>query len=127
MIDTQNGFHLNCTMCPKTGTACTAGVQLARQLAQAVSAAGDSLAEDFEMTGHGRLDGCCEGACGVVYRLCKRQFGVFCGVSEDTDPDALMAVAEGFLGAGPVRTDPMPRSMIFAQRQGERPEAAYAC
>lgn len=127
MIDTDHGFHLSCTTCPNTGRACAAGIRLARQLARAVSAAGDSVADDFEMTGHGRLDGCCEAGCGVVYRLCKGQFGVFCGVSEDTDPESLMAVAEGFLGRGPLRTDPMPRAMILAERQGTECDKAYAC
>lgn len=127
MIDTQNGFDLSCTTCPRTNRPCAAGVSLARQLAKAVSAAGASVADDFEVTGHGKLDGCCDGDCGVVYRLNKARFGVFCGVPEDTDAGALMAVAAGFLRTGPVSAGPVPRAMVFAERQAVRIEPAYAC
>jgi hypothetical protein len=126
MIETREGFRLSCTTCPKTGGPCAPGLALARQLARAVTAAGGSVANDFEMTGHGALEGCCAGECGVVYSLCKRGFGVFCGVPNSADPTDLMAVARGFLGTGPVRSSPMPRAMIFAERPAPTEPAVYA-
>jgi hypothetical protein len=116
MILTENGYSYSCTTCPKTGQPCTVGLTLARQLSAALRAGDKTLSDDFEMSGHGRLQGDCGQGCGVVYSLCKRGFRVFCGVSEDADPTDLNRFATAFFTDGPIGSGPFPRAMIVGHR-----------
>lgn len=119
MILTDETFDYSCTSCPRTGTPCAAGMRLAKQLGRALTAGGSALPDDFEMTGHGRLDGCCGDACGVVYSLYKGGFGVFCGVQPDSDPARLMGFARAFLGDGEIGAGPFPRAMVIARQTAQ--------
>lgn len=120
MMMMEYGWSYSCTTCPRTGEACAAGLRLARQLHAALRAGGSTIGDDFEMSGHGRLEGSCGQECGAVYSLCKRGFRVYCGVSEDADPDQLDRFAAGFLGDGPIGSGPFPRAMVI----GTAPEAS---
>lgn len=121
MILTEDGYCYSCTTCPETGQPCIVGLRLARQLSFALSAGEDAIAEDFEITGHGRLQGACGQGCGVVYSVYKGGFRVFCGVPEDTSPDALSRFASAFLGTGPVGSGPFPKAMIVGTREDSPP------
>lgn len=127
MILTENGYSLSCTTCPKTGQPCSIGLQLARRLSAALRAGGSMIAEDFHVTGHGQIAGDCGQDCGVVYSLYNRGFRVFCGIAEDTDPDALARFADAFLGDGPIGFGPIPRAMIVGSEMTKADQqAVYA-
>ncbi|WP_071674225.1 hypothetical protein [Nioella nitratireducens] len=126
MILTEQDMSYSCTTCPKTGRPCLAGLKLAKQLAGAIRASGAIVDETFEMTGHGALEGCDGGACDVVYRLCKMEISVFCGVDQGADPDQLQAFANAFLGGGPIPSSPIPRAMIVAERRTAETAHAHA-
>ncbi|WP_420396442.1 hypothetical protein [Nioella sp.] len=116
MIMTEDGFSYSCTTCPKTGQPCAAGLRLARQLGAALRASEGTIQEDFEMTGHGQFSGACGQECDVVYSLYHKGFRVFCGVPQDTDPEALIRFSNAFLGDGPVPREPVPRAMVVGAR-----------
>ncbi|WP_127562840.1 hypothetical protein [Nioella ostreopsis] len=123
MIMTEDGYSYSCTTCPKTGQPCAAGLKLARQLGAALQAGEGTIQDDFEITGHGQLSGDCGQDCGVVYSLYNRGFRVFCGVSQDTDPEALIRFSDAFLGDGPVPRGPVPRAMVVGSRIARHPAA----
>jgi len=116
MILTEDGYRYSCTTCPKTGQPCTLGLRMAKQLGRALNAGDQAIDDDFELTGHGRAEGLCGQSCGVVYSVYKGGFRVFCGVSEDADPDQLRQFADGFLSNGPIGSGPFPKAMVLGQQ-----------
>ncbi len=117
MILNEQDVSYSCTTCPKTGHPCVAGLRLAKQLAGAIRASDAMVDDGFEVTGHGALEGCNGDGCEVVYRLCKREISVFCGVDQATDPERLQAFAHAFLRDRPIPAGPIPRAMIVAERR----------
>lgn len=81
----------NCTICPHTGETCRVGYELARKLCQSITAGGDMIAEDFEITGHVELVGCMR-PCTGAFHATKSTCHMFGDVEEGADVDALMAL-----------------------------------
>lgn len=71
-----------CTSCRHKGSHCRLGYELIARLHEAIEAAGDAVAEDFEITGTARMIGCIH-PCTVAYFGSRKTSYVF----GDIDPD----------------------------------------
>ncbi|WP_127114707.1 hypothetical protein [Shimia sediminis] len=80
----------NCTICPHTGEACRIGFELARKLCQSITAGGDMISEDFEITGHVEMVGCMR-PCTGVFHATKSSCHMFGDVEEGADVAVLLA------------------------------------
>ncbi|WP_299355234.1 hypothetical protein [uncultured Shimia sp.] len=78
-----------CSICPHTGEACHIGFELARKLCQSISAGGDMISDDFEITGHIELVGCMR-PCTAAFHATKKACHMFGDVIEGADVDALL-------------------------------------
>jgi len=85
------------TLCAHTGKHCPAGLHLAKQLHAALAAAGNTLGDDFEISGHGFADcpvpNTCPGSCRFVWQGAVQSVHVFCNVDPDYKLDELLAAA----------------------------------
>ncbi|GAA6164376.1 hypothetical protein NBRC116590_20800 [Pelagimonas sp. KU-00592-HH] len=81
-----------CSMCPHTGQTCRPGFEMARKLCQSISASGDLIADDFEMSGHVEMVGCSR-PCVGVFHATKSACHMFGDVEQDADVDALLCDA----------------------------------
>lgn len=79
----------HCTTCPHTGEACRIGYELARKLCQSITAVGDMISDDFEITGHVEMVGCKRPCTGAFYAT-KDSCHMFGDVAEGADVEALM-------------------------------------
>lgn len=82
----------NCSQCPHTGGACQPGFELARRLSQSISASGDMLPEDFEISGHVEMPGCTR-ACTGAFHATKSACHLFGDVEKGADVAALLAAS----------------------------------
>lgn len=81
----------NCTICPHTGEVCHVGYELARKLCQSISAGGDLVSEDFEITGHVDMVGCMR-PCNGAFHATKSTCHMFGDVERGADVEGLMAL-----------------------------------
>ncbi|WP_300517829.1 hypothetical protein [Aliiroseovarius sp.] len=95
-----------CTTCPITGGACLQGHALLTRLAAAIGAAGDTLDEEFEITGAADVAGCGR-ACRLAWRATRDEAWLAGDVDEDMPQDRVWAAAR----AG--------RGLVIATRRAE--------
>lgn len=89
----QRGQKLTlCTICPHTGTACQVGHAMMAQLQKAISTAGDSIEEGFEISGYVEMGGCGR-PCLLAYHGSRTTTHLFGDVTEGEDIDALVDYA----------------------------------
>ncbi|MBO9398629.1 DUF1636 domain-containing protein [Shimia sp. R9_2] len=81
-----------CTSCRHKGETCKPGYELIAKLRTAIAAAGDSIAEDFEITGTARV-AACDRPCTVAYHATRSASYLFGDITPDEDIDALMDFA----------------------------------
>lgn len=84
-----------CTSCRHKGTECRPGYELIEKLRQAIAAAGDSVPEDFEITGVACMAGC-DHPCTVAYHGTKKATYLFGDIDPAADIDDLVEFAKQY-------------------------------
>lgn len=84
-----------CTSCRHTGETCRPGYQLINQLRAAIAAAGDMIAEDFEVSGVACMAGC-KRPCTVAYHASQKATYLFGDIEPDVDIDDLVDFARQY-------------------------------
>ncbi|MBO9474236.1 DUF1636 domain-containing protein [Shimia sp. R10_1] len=84
-----------CTSCRHTGETCNSGYALIAKLRAAISAAGDNIADDFEIAGTACLDGC-DRPCTVGYHATRTASFLFGDITPEEDIDSLMDFAKDY-------------------------------
>jgi len=84
-----------CTTCKHKGTTCNPGYELISQLRAAIAAAGDSLSDEFEISGIACMAGC-ERPCTVAYHSTRKTTYLFGDIMPDSDIDDLVAFARRY-------------------------------
>lgn len=82
-----------CTACRHMGTACQPGYALIARLKSAIAAAGNTVAEDFEISGVATLTGCGR-TCTLAYHGTAQATHMFGDVDPDTDIQDLLEIAQ---------------------------------
>ncbi|MEM9628785.1 MAG: hypothetical protein AAGA21_21325 [Pseudomonadota bacterium] len=128
MIWSDDTHIFTCTNCRHLGAPCADATVLARKLVEAVRRASPFTAEDFEVTGHGRLEGCAR-TCPARFVANKTHISIYGDVSADTDLTSLASFADSFFESGrhetielPASLDRTPCEMIRAVPKGGRVE-----
>ncbi|MEM7243006.1 MAG: DUF1636 domain-containing protein [Pseudomonadota bacterium] len=84
-----------CTSCKHKGSDCRPGYELIQKLRAAIDAAGDSVAEDFEISGVACMAGC-DHPCTVAYHGTRKATYLFGDIEPDVDIDDLVAFARQY-------------------------------
>ena len=84
-----------CTSCKHTGETCRPGYALIDRLRAAIEAAGDSIAEDFEISGTACMAGCSR-PCTVAYHATRKASYLFGDIEPDADIDDLVEFARQY-------------------------------
>ena len=84
-----------CTSCRHTGSDCRPGYALIDRLRQAIDAAGDAIAQDFEVSGVACMAGC-ERPCTVAYHATRKATYLFGDIDPDEDIDDLLTFARHY-------------------------------
>ena len=84
-----------CTSCRHKGTECRPGYELIERLRRAIIAAGDTVPEDFEISGVACMAGC-DRPCTVAYHGTKKATYLFGDIDPATDFDDLVAFAQQY-------------------------------
>lgn len=82
-----------CTSCRHNGSTCRPGYALIKALQAAIDAAGDSLADDFEISGVACMTNC-DRSCAIGYQAGKKAAYLFGDIDPDQDIDELVAFAK---------------------------------
>lgn len=82
-----------CTSCKHKGTACRPGYELIAKLRAAIKAAGDAIAQNFEVSGVACMAGC-DRPCTVAYHASHKATYLFGDIEPDVDVDDLVAFAQ---------------------------------
>ncbi len=95
-MDKHNNHRITvCTSCKHKGTACRPGFDLIRKLRAAIIAAGDTMPENFEISGVAYLAGC-DRPCTVAYHgSCKATY-LFGDIDPEVDVDGLVSYAQEY-------------------------------
>ncbi|MEM7472146.1 MAG: DUF1636 domain-containing protein [Pseudomonadota bacterium] len=90
-----------CTSCKHKGTECRPGYELIAKLRRAIAAAGESVAEEFEISGVACMAGC-DRPCTVAYHGTRKATYLFGDIAPDADIDDLVSFARQYalLGDG---------------------------
>ncbi|WP_299408728.1 DUF1636 domain-containing protein [uncultured Roseobacter sp.] len=84
-----------CTSCRHEGSACRPGYELIVRLRAAIAAAGDTVTEDFEISGVACMAGCAR-PCTVAYHGSRKATYLFGDIEPDADIDDLVAFARQY-------------------------------
>ncbi|MEM9715388.1 MAG: DUF1636 domain-containing protein [Pseudomonadota bacterium] len=85
-----------CTSCKHKGTDCRPGYELIAKLRAAIDAAGDSVAEDFEISGVACMAGC-DHPCTVAYHGTRKATYLFGDINpDDVDINDLVSFARQY-------------------------------
>ncbi|MEM0976423.1 MAG: DUF1636 domain-containing protein [Pseudomonadota bacterium] len=84
-----------CTSCKHKGSDCRPGYELIAKLRAAIDAAGDSVAEDFEVSGVACMAGC-DRPCTVAYHGTRKATYLFGDIEPDADIDDLVTFARQY-------------------------------
>ena len=84
-----------CTSCKHKGTACNPGYALIERLRHAIAQAGDSVTDDFEISGVACMAGC-DHPCTVAYHGTRKATYLFGDVDPDTDIEDLLNFARQY-------------------------------
>lgn len=88
-----------CTSCRHKGTDCRPGYELIAKLRAAMDAAGDAVAEDFEISGVACMAGC-DRPCTVAYHGTRKATYLFGDIEPDQDIEDLVAFARDYAALG---------------------------
>jgi predicted metal-binding protein len=99
MIWADDTHDFSCTACRHCGGPCPAAARMAERLVSALRLSGPFTADDFEITGAGRLTGCSR-SCNALYVAGKTSVRIYCDVAEEADIAALERFAAAFFGPG---------------------------
>ncbi|WP_299603005.1 DUF1636 domain-containing protein [uncultured Tateyamaria sp.] len=84
-----------CTSCRHKGSNCRPGYELIAKLRAAIVAAGDSITDEFEISGVACMAGC-DRPCTVAYHGTRKATYLFGDIEADTDIDDLVAFAQQY-------------------------------
>lgn len=84
-----------CTSCRHTGDTCRPGFELIEKLRAAINAAGDLIAEEFEVSGVACMAGC-KRPCTVAYQASRKASYLFGDIEPDTDIEDLVEFARQY-------------------------------
>lgn len=84
-----------CISCKHKGTPCQPGYALIDKLRQAIAQAGDTVSEDFAISGVACMAGC-DRPCTVAYHGSRKATYLFGDIQDDGDIDALVAFARQY-------------------------------
>jgi len=84
-----------CTSCRHKGTECRPGFELIERLRQAIALAGDTIPEEFEVSGVACMAGC-DHPCTVAYHGTSKATYLFGDVDPETDIDDLVTFAKQY-------------------------------
>lgn len=84
-----------CTSCRNKGETCRPGYELIAKLRAAIAAAGDSIPEDFEISGTACMAGC-DHPCTVAYHATRKASYLFGDISPEDDIDDLLDFAKQY-------------------------------
>ncbi len=84
-----------CTSCRHKGEHCRPGYELISKLRHAIDMAGDSLTEDFEISGVACMAGC-DRPCTVAYHSTRKATYLFGDINPDEDVDDLVEFAKQY-------------------------------
>ena len=88
-----------CTSCRHKGSDCRPGYELIARLRKAIEAAGDAVAEDFEISGVACMAGC-DRPCTVAYHGTRKAAYLYGDIEADSDIDDLVAFAQQYAVLG---------------------------
>lgn len=93
----QNTHHriTVCTSCRHKGTDCRPGFELIDRLRKAIAAAGDTIPEDFEISGVACMAGC-DRPCTVAYHGSRKATYLFGDIDPEVDVDDLVTFAKHY-------------------------------
>ena len=84
-----------CTSCRHKGTDCRPGYELIEKLRKAIIAAGDTIAEDFAISGVACMAGC-DRPCTVAYHGTQKATYLFGDITPEDDIDDLLEFAKQY-------------------------------
>lgn len=84
-----------CTSCKHKGSTCRPGYELIEKLRKAIAAAGDSIPEDFAISGVACMAGC-DRPCTVAYHSTRKATYLFGDMTPDADIDDLVEFARDY-------------------------------
>lgn len=84
-----------CTSCRYKGTDCRPGYELIEKLRKAIIAAGDTIAEDFAISGVACMAGC-DRPCTVAYHGTQKATYLFGDITPEDDIDDLLEFAKQY-------------------------------
>lgn len=88
-----------CTSCRHRGATCGPGYDLIKRLRAAIDAAGDTISEEFEVSGVACMAGCSH-PCTIAYHSTRKATYLFGDIEPDQDIDDLVAFARQYAGLG---------------------------
>ncbi len=95
-MDRQRHHQITvCTSCKHKSTQCKPGFDLIEKLRAAIAAAGDTLPENFEVSGVACMAGC-DRPCTVAYHGSRKATYLFGDIDPATDVDDLVAFARQY-------------------------------
>lgn len=98
MGNTQHRITI-CTSCKHKGETCRPGYELIARLRAAMDAAGDTITEDFEISGVACMAGC-DHPCTVAYHGTRKATYLFGDIQPDEDIDDLVDFAKQYAVLG---------------------------
>lgn len=84
-----------CTSCKHKGTDCRPGYELIEKLRRAITAAGDTITEDFAVSGVACMAGC-DRPCTVAYHGTQKATYLFGDMTPEDDIEDLVAFAKHY-------------------------------
>ena len=95
-MDRQTTHQITvCTSCKHKGSQCRPGYELIEKLRRAISAAGDSIAEDFAISGVACMAGC-DRPCTVAYHGTQKATYLFGDITPEDDIADLVDFAKHY-------------------------------
>lgn len=95
-MDTHSTHRITiCTSCRHKGTQCRPGFELIDKLRKAIKAAGNTLSDDFEVSGVACMAGC-DRPCTVAYHGSRKATYLFGDIDPDVDIDDLVTFAQDY-------------------------------
>ena len=110
MIWSDNIHIFTCTNCRPLGAPCADAAVLARKLVEAVRRASPFTAPDFEVTGHGRLEGCAR-TCPARFVASKAHVAIYGDVGANADLASFASFAASFFESGQHETIELPAGL----------------
>ncbi|MGB0959327.1 MAG: DUF1636 family protein [Halocynthiibacter sp.] len=84
-----------CTSCKHKGDTCRPGYELIKRLRTAIAAAGDTISEDFEVSGVACMAGC-DHPCTIAYHSTRKATYLFGDIDPEQDIDDLVRFAQHY-------------------------------